>query len=650
MIRLLIALLLLSGAASAQSVQQSGVVTPGHVPTWTTTGVIQDGGTPGSPQITGGIGVANSNQRSICTQNSKTGAVSQLCLGSTPTGTFLTSSTLSGPPQPFTIQVNGANFPFPAALLPFPFLDARTFGVKADGVTSDDVALKAAIDACSVAGTALYLPAGKIRLTGAGSTTSTIQNCHVMGAVGSAGGSNANAPSMGTTFQIESTTVKPFTCGSGWAVSYVNFWYPNQTDGVTVYPPTISDDGATQCHHATMDHFTVVNAYEFVVETPNLSWEAFQFSDFNCYAVKTCFSLSKTGDSFNFINARFTPTPWFDICNSTVPCFAAISAAAHVNAIYRATAQVGPGVTINVGSTEAFAWRYGFKVETNGTIEGSIVDINWDSVGTIIDATASGASWGINNIVRGFTPQCAIQNLGGASDVSNCFQMGPVSSLVLDHFSGAASGDWFQGSGSGLFMTGGLIGGVGLGDTGVDHYLVNVSAGNATVHVRGIDAGYAQSGTHFRGIKTDNIDDLIVQNNSWAGFNGVVTGPYRPTTIISGNMSRGDQGVAVVLTGVGSARYSNNQWQSPPLATVSACGTGAAINGTLSGGVNVGTTAGFTCTITTPVIITLQTCQFGISIGTAFSTVQVSAGVWRLSTPSVDISGTQIVYRCGGDS
>jgi hypothetical protein len=30
--------------------------------------------------------------------------------------------------------------------------------------------------------------------------------------------------------------------------------------------------------------------------------------------------------------------------------------------------------------------------------------------------------------------------------------------------------------------------------------------------------------------------------------------------------------------------------------------------------------------------------------------VQVSAGVWRLSTPSVDISGTQIVYRCGGDS
>jgi hypothetical protein len=632
-------------SASAQSVRQSGTVTRGHIPMWVTDGVIQDGGTPSTPLITGGLGVANSNQRSICTQDSPTGAVSQICLGSTPTGTFLTST------SPFTIQVDGANFPFPAALLPFPFLDARTFGVKADGVTSDDVALKAAIDACSVAGTALYLPAGLIRLTGAGSTTSTIQNCHVMGAVGSAGGSNANAPSMGTTFQIESTTVKPFTCGSSWAVSYVNFWYPNQTDGVTVYPPTISDNGATQCHHAMMDHFTVVNAYEFVVETPNLSWEAFQFSDFNCYAVKTCFSLSKTGDSFNFINARFTPTPWFDICNSTVPCFAAISAAAHVNAIYRATAQVGPGVTINVGSTEAFAWRYGFKVETNGLIEGSIMDINWDSVGTLIDATASGATWGINNVLRGFTPQCGIQNLGSAADVSNCFQMGPISSLVLDHFSGAASGDWFQSSGSSLYMTGGVLGGIGLGEAGVDHYFVNVSAGNAVVHIRDVEIGYAQSlNVHRHAIKTDNIQDFVLQNSSFRGFNEVVAGPYPSQQgIIAGNTGVGIGAPAVALTGAGSVRYQLNQWDNPPLAQVSACGAGAVINGTINGGINVGTAAGTTCTVTTPIVMPLMNCSFGLALALPFSTIQLGAGVWKL-TATGDISGTQITYRCGGDS
>jgi hypothetical protein len=32
-----------------------------------------------------------------------------------------------------------------------------------------------------------------------------------------------------------------------------------------------------------------------------------------------------------------------------------------------------------------------------------------------------------------------------------------------------------------------------------------------------------------------------------------------------------------------------------------------------------------------------------------FSTIQLGAGVWKL-TATGDISGTQITYRCGGDS
>jgi hypothetical protein len=304
-----------------------------------------------------------------------------------------------------------------------------------------------------------------------------------------------------------------------------------------------------------------------------------------------------------------------------------------------------------VGSSEAFAWRYGFKVEAGATIEGSIIDVNWDSVGTIIDATASGANWSLNNVLRGFTPQCGIQNLGSAADVSNCFQMGATSGLVLDHFSGAASGDWFQSSGSSLYMTGGVLGGIGLGETGVDHYFVNVSAGNALVHIRGVDIGYALTpSVHAHGIKTNNIQDFMLADSTFRGFNEVVAGPYPSQLgVIANNTGVGIQTPAVALSGGGSVRYQLNQWDNPPLAQVSACGAGAVINGTINGGINVGTAAGFTCTVTLPVIIPLMTCQFGLSIASPFSTVQVTGGVWRL-TATGDISGTQISYRCGGDS
>jgi hypothetical protein len=85
------------------------------------------------------------------------------------------------------------------------------------------------------------------------------------------------------------------------------------------------------------------------------------------------------------------------------------------------------------------------------------------------------------------------------------------------------------------------------------------------------------------------------------------------------------------------------------LAQVSACGAGAVINGTINGGINVGTAAGTTCTVTTPIVMPLMNCSFGLALALPFSTIQLGAGVWKL-TATGDISGTQITYRCGGDS
>ena len=504
MLRLLLALLLLSGTASAQSVQQSGTVTPGHVPVWTTNGVIQDGGTPGSPQITGGVGVANSNQRSICTQNSKTGAVSQLCLGSTANGTFLTSSTLSGPPQPFFIQVNGANFPVPASLLPFPGLDARTFGVKADGVTSDDVALKAAIDACAAGGLLLWLPPGNILLTG--TARSTLKTCHVEGT----SATNTFGTTSGTTFLMTSTTTGPFICGSGFRLSGVNLYWPNQTTGTTVYPPFITDDGATICAHNTIDNVVVVNAYDFIKQQAGgPGWGDWKFYNLTAWAVHDLFQMNNHGDSFAASVMRLTPGPWLDICSSPNPCAttvkAALDAASLNNAVLHVTA--GPNVNFTIGQAESEAWRYGVLIDAGGSLSQSKIDVAWDGTGTLIDASSGGTYTGGNQF-RGSNTICSHAIFtGGGPDTGNtpCFTMGANSELILDGFRNEAPrGDFLRISGGSATIRNSSILNVGSRNDGTDYYLVNATgvvelnlqnnkfSGTAGVHSHGVNTGRSE--------------------------------------------------------------------------------------------------------------------------------------------------------------
>jgi len=104
--------LLLAGPAAAQSVQQSGLVTPGHLPYWVTDGVIADGGTAQAPKVTsiGTIGPGNT----ICANSGpQSGPYNQICLGANPnSAATLTVTSLGGAtPQSLNIVVNGTTFP-----------------------------------------------------------------------------------------------------------------------------------------------------------------------------------------------------------------------------------------------------------------------------------------------------------------------------------------------------------------------------------------------------------------------------------------------------------------------------------------------------------------------------------------------------------
>ena len=113
--RILLAILLLGGAtaASAQSVQQSGSVTTGHLSSWATSGVLQDAGTATAGKVNS-LGLYGDGGTPFCLARSKSpgpfsGAYSQLCAGISTTGAYLNIGNYGGDPTtPFQVIQNGS--------------------------------------------------------------------------------------------------------------------------------------------------------------------------------------------------------------------------------------------------------------------------------------------------------------------------------------------------------------------------------------------------------------------------------------------------------------------------------------------------------------------------------------------------------------
>lgn len=112
----LIALLLLGSNAIAQSVQQSGTITPGHPARWISNGVVGDAGTAASGSLTG-LGVTAQGP-GIC-QNSApiTGPYNRLCLSvSTAADAVISLQNFGGAAaQSLKFTVNGISYTLPSA-------------------------------------------------------------------------------------------------------------------------------------------------------------------------------------------------------------------------------------------------------------------------------------------------------------------------------------------------------------------------------------------------------------------------------------------------------------------------------------------------------------------------------------------------------
>lgn len=128
------------GSAVAQTVQQSGSVTRGHVPVWITSGVIGDGGSASNSPITS-IGVTNNGGAGICVNSALPTAAgyNALCLGASTTGAATISLQNYGTATAQNIQfnINGSIQGFPT-VTPLPVIigNAACFSTTTGGLTT----------------------------------------------------------------------------------------------------------------------------------------------------------------------------------------------------------------------------------------------------------------------------------------------------------------------------------------------------------------------------------------------------------------------------------------------------------------------------------------------------------------------------------
>lgn len=107
----LAALFLAAAPAGAQTVQQSGTVSNGHVGTWVTSGLIKDGGSPSNFQ-TNALGLYNGTNSPLgISSQTGAGALSgtwgTLTFGSTSTAASLTTLNSAGTAQPLNLAIGG---------------------------------------------------------------------------------------------------------------------------------------------------------------------------------------------------------------------------------------------------------------------------------------------------------------------------------------------------------------------------------------------------------------------------------------------------------------------------------------------------------------------------------------------------------------
>ena len=534
-------------------------------------------------------------------------------------------------------------------------INATSYGVVADGLTSNDVALGRALAACSQGkGTTLYLPPGIILLTGV--QTNVINNCAVKGVLGDTpSGSNATVLG-GTILEPTSTTIAPFTVQSGFSVSDLTIYYPGQTTGSTSFPAVFSDGGAGGIiSHGVFSNIDILNGWNFFLQHPGGVMGDVVFYYIHGYAGGSMFTLANTGDSIIFDNIKASPGAWLNFCSS---CQSAVNTMAANNYLFHivSNGSTQGNVVFNVDNSQTFAWKTGIKLEDNAVVTSSTINMNWGGEGTILDTSAVVTAGSFNNnIMTGVEQGCGIIINDIGTGNAPCFNLGARTTLNLYNFQIVnAVGSIVVSNGSNVYWKGGIVGQIGSKNDGTDYYGVDITAntGGTIVEVEGVDFFGIVSNAHTHGILSVGIPRLTVLNNSFSNLQDDLNITTLGTLIVDGNWSIGTNGtVSMIVSGSGTMSYGDtNNWDKPIAPTTpTSCGTspsvtGGAFNPTIT--VGTGDSSPKTCYYTPPwelygnFNICVPYSLSGIAISTTFSGLQMRM------TFATDPSSTVVQIIC----
>lgn len=534
---------------------------------------------------------------------------------------------------------DGGPLPSPTAVVPM--LVATNYGVLANGVASDDKALKAAVDACAALGASLWLPPGKILLTGA--ATITLKNCGIFGSNIPAGGTTT--ASLGTVIEITSTSVKPFVCQSDWSITGVSFYWPSQTTGSTPYQPLITDDGTNSCSHVSLDNVTVVNAYDGFVQTAAAGWGDWIVSNSRMFAAHDLWSLGITGDGFSFTNMRFLPGAWLSMGGSN----SAVGTAANSQKVFHITN--GSGVNLTMTNIVMVGARYAFYLDASATLAESQINATYDAVGTIVD-TSSGGLWAPGIQMTGAGACGTPPTTWGSAIIGNapCFNLGASGEFKLSGFiSNGSQGSLIVSSGTNLYIDDVKSANIGSAQDGGDYYQVNATAAVGAVSVKNSRFVGINGSAHTHGLHTALAATQFtsIGNEFTFSTDAITIQAAVSETMIANNWSLSTQGaVSITISGTNPVWYRTNNFDKPPVATVSNCGAGAAVSGDFSGYITVGSTNPTTsCKLTLPWIAFGTTASFIDSNAIALG-AQPSSNFWTIGS-AADVHSTTIFYAVG---
>ena len=226
-----------------------------------------------------------------------------------------------------------------------------------------------------------------------------------------------------------------------------------------------------------------------------------------------------------------------------------------------------------VHSTETFSWRYGILIDKGAALGGSIFDVAWDGMGTLIDSS-SGGLYAIQNNFTGSMAECGIVVYGGKTPIGNtpCFNLGVGSGLFLYDFrSDGSLGNWLIGAGGNMVQINNVIvDSVGRANDGQDYYITRFAAPTNLLTVRNSHFSGMPGNNHAHGINlgTNTMAWTIVQDCVFNFLNDSITGTTNNRVMVTGNMSfnTNSRGKSVDLRGTGKMVYFGNYWDVPPTA------------------------------------------------------------------------------------